>query len=71
MQEDEAGIDHPVSFFFFSKKFSQQNDSLLLALQHLEVYLGGSDGPIMVYIDHNPLVFLKCMCNTNHQLMIL
>ncbi len=77
MQEDEGGIDHPVSFF--SKKFNkcQRNYSviekealaLLLALQHFEVYLGGSDAPILVYTDHNPLVFLNRMSNTNQRLM--
>lgn len=73
MQEDPEGIEHPVSFF--SKKFSksQQNYStiekealaLLLALQHFEVYLGGSNSPITVYTDHNPLVFLMRMSNSN------
>lgn len=77
MQEDGAGVDHPVSFF--SKKFTkcQLNYSviekealaLLLALQNFEVYLGGSDSPILVYTDHNPLVFLTRMSNTNQRLM--
>lgn len=77
MQEDPEGIEHPVSFF--SKKFSksQQNYStiekealaLLLALQHFEVYLGGSNSPITVYTDHNPLVFLMRMSNSNQRLM--
>ncbi len=31
--------------------------ALLLALQHFEVYLGGNCNPIIVYTDHNPLVF--------------
>lgn len=61
LQEDQLGIEHPVSYF--SKKFSkcQQNYSviekealaMLMALQHFEVYLGGSMTPIIVYTDHN------------------
>jgi len=61
LQKDHFGIEHPVSFF--SKKFSrcQQNYSviekealaMLMALQHFEVYLGGSVAPIVVYTDHN------------------
>ncbi len=42
---------------------------MLLDLQHFEVYLGGSDGPILVYTDHNSLVFLNRMSNTNQRLM--
>ncbi len=43
--------------------------ALLLALQHFEVYLGGSCNPVVVYTDHNPLVFLGRMCNSNQRLM--
>lgn len=32
--------------------------ALVLALQHFEVYVGSSRLPLMVYTDHNPLVFL-------------
>ncbi len=76
MQADEAGIEHPVSYF--SKKFTkcQQNYSviekealaLLLALQHFEVYLS-SGNRIVVYTDHNPLTFLSRMSNSNQRLM--
>ncbi|KAL1275959.1 hypothetical protein QQF64_035582 [Cirrhinus molitorella] len=76
MQADDAGIEHPVSYF--SKKFTkcQQNYStiekealaLLLALQHFEVYLS-SGNRIIVYTDHNPLTFLSRMSNSNQRLM--
>lgn len=76
MQADDAGIEHPVSYF--SKKFTrcQQNYSviekealaLLLALQHFEVYLS-SGNTIVVYTDHNPLTFLARMSNSNQRLM--
>ncbi len=75
LQEDSTGIEHPVSYF--SKKFTkcQQRYSMIekeaLALQHFEVYLGGSCNPVVVYTDHNPLVFLGRMCNSNQHLMRL
>lgn len=40
-----------------------------MAVKHFEVYLGGSTFPIRVYTDHNPLVFLNRMYNTNQRLM--
>lgn len=77
IQEDDTGIDHPVSYF--SRKFtkSQQRYStiekealaLLLALQHFEIYLDACNVPILVYTDHNPLVFLFRMSNSNQRLM--
>lgn len=77
LQEDEYGIDHPVCYF--SKKFKKhQLDhstiekealALLLALQHYEVYLGPNSVPTTVFSDHNPLVFLRQMQNSNQRLM--
>ena len=32
--------------------------SLILALQHFEVYLTSSPSPIVVFSDHNPLDFI-------------
>ena len=43
--------------------------SLILALQHLEVYIGTGQKPLIVYTDHNPLVFLSKMKNKNRQLL--
>ena len=43
--------------------------ALLFALQFFEVYLGSSSRPIVVYTDHNPLVFLHRMYNQNQRLM--
>lgn len=77
LQEDRYQIDHPVAYF--SKKFStcQRNYStiekealaLLLALQHFDVYVGGNATPLLVYTDHNPLIFLAQMSNSNQRLM--
>ncbi len=79
LQEDNMSVDHPVRYF--SKKFTKcQNNystiekealALMLALQHFEVYLGGSSVPIGVFTDHNPLTFLFRMCNANPRLMRL
>ena len=67
LQEDSSGIDRPVSYF--SKKLNKHQKaystieketlSLVLALQHFEVYLSCCPGDIVVYTDHNPLVFLE------------
>lgn len=77
LQEDADGIDHPICYF--SRKFNkhQLNYStiekealaLLMALQHFEVYVGSSSLPVVVYTDHNPLVFLLRMYNQNQRLM--
>lgn len=77
LQEDGNGIDHPVAYF--SKKFNkhqlqystieQEALSLLLALQHFEVYVGSTSLPVQVFTDHNPLVFLAQMGRTNRRLM--
>lgn len=76
-QEDDLGINHPICYF--SRKFSKAQKqystiekealALILALQHLEVYVGGSSEPVTVYTDHNPLVFLMRMYNANQRLM--
>ncbi|XP_030835976.1 uncharacterized protein LOC115921856 [Strongylocentrotus purpuratus] len=75
-QADAEGIDRPISFF--SKKFSasQKNYStveketlaLILALEHFDVYVSGSQHPVRVLTDHNPLTFLNRMKNKNQRL---
>ena len=77
LQEDAHGIDHPVCYY--SKKFNsnQRNYStvekeclsLILALQHFDVYVTASPSPIMVFSDHNPLVFIHKMKNNNQRLL--
>ncbi|KAL3992385.1 DnaJ-like proiein [Sarotherodon galilaeus] len=77
LQEDLQGLDHPVCYF--SRKFNKnqlnystiekETLALLLALQHFHVYLGSSMLPLVVYTDHNPLVFLARMFNHNQRLM--
>ena len=77
LQEDGAGVDHPVCYF--SRKFNKHQVkystiekealALLLALQYFEVYVGSSPLPVVVFTDHNPLVFLSRMYNQNRRLM--
>lgn len=77
LQEDEQGIDHPVSYFSckFNKhqlKYStieKETLALLFALQHFEVYFGSSTKAVKVFTDHNPLAFLSRMFNSNQRLM--
>ena len=74
MQVDEKGIEHPVSYF--SRKFNQHQVNystiekealaLLLALQHFDVYLNTTLYPLIIYTDHNHLLFVK---NSNQRLL--
>ena len=77
LQEDDNGVDFPVCYC--SKKFNkhQRNNStiekdclsLILALQHFEVYLASSVAPIVIFTDHNPLTFIHKMKNKNQRLL--
>ena len=68
--------DHPVSYF--SKKFDRHQVnystiekellSLLLSLQHFDIYVCNSPTPVTVFTDHNPLVFLNKFRNKNKRL---
>ncbi len=40
-----------------------------MALQYFDVYIGSSTYPVVVFTDHNPLVFLARMYNQNQRLM--
>lgn len=76
LQADDAGIYRPVSYF--SKKFSsyQLNYSvvekealaLIWALQNFEVYVGSVSDPLVVYTDHNPLIYLHSLRCPNQRL---
>ena len=77
LQEDQDGVDHPVCYF--SRKFnqSQRNYStvekeclaVILALTHFEVYVSSTMTPLVIYSDHNPLVFLHKLKNNNQRLL--
>ena len=77
LQEDDNGVDHPVCYY--SKKFNKHQRnysttekeclSLILALQHFEVYLASSVAPIVIFTDHNPLTFIHKIKNKNQRLL--
>nr|XP_040019042.1 uncharacterized protein LOC120809370 isoform X2 [Gasterosteus aculeatus aculeatus] len=77
LQEGADNLGHPVSYFSAKFNSHQLNYStieketlaLLLALQQFNVYVGASASPVVVYTDHNPLVFLSKMYNQNQRLM--
>ncbi|KAL2103168.1 hypothetical protein ACEWY4_000036 [Coilia grayii] len=64
---------------YFSEKFlkhqlgystiEKEALALLLALHHFKVYAGSSSVPVTVFTDHNPLIFLSRMKNTNQRIM--
>ena len=71
LQEDKDGVDHPICYF--SKKFNtnQRNYSTVekecLAL--VLAYVSPSCAPVIVFSDHNPLVFLHKLKNKNQRLL--
>ena len=66
LQENDEGVEHPVCYF--SKKYNKSRKNYftteieclapVLAIQHFKVYVGSSSLPVVVYSDHNPLVFI-------------
>jgi len=62
LQEGGKGIDHPVCYHSYKFNNHQKNYStckietlsLLLALQHFQVYLEAAVGEVLVYTDNNP-----------------
>ena len=77
LQEDDNGVDYPVCYY--SKQFNKHQRnystiekeclSLILALQHFEVYLASSVAPTVIFTDHNPLTFIHKMKNKNQRLL--
>ena len=79
LQEDSKCVDHPV--YYFSKIFGKHQRnfstiekeclSLILYLQHFEIYFISSSASIIVFSDHNPLIFITKMKNKNDNMIIL
>ena len=75
-QVGDDSLEHPISFC--SKKFlpyqvnysciEQELLGLILSLKHFDYYIHGSQFPIDIYTDHNPLVFLSKI-NQNQRLL--
>ena len=76
LQGGDEGVVRPVCFFSRKCNRHQANYSviekealaLILALQHFEVYVGGT-APLIVYTDHNPLTFLGTLKSPNQRLV--
>lgn len=76
VQADDSGVEHPVAFF--SKKLrpdqvcystiEKETLALVLTLEHFEIYVSTSR-PLVVYTDHNPLLFLQQFAFTNCRLL--
>lgn len=76
LQEDGAGRDRPVAYY--SKKLNRHQRvystiekealSLVLALQHFEIYVSCGGGDVKIYTDHNPLVFIERFKTKNQRL---
>ena len=47
----------------------QEALTLVLAMQHFNVYVSGTAYPVVIYTDHNPLVFIQKMKNKNRRLL--
>ena len=71
------GLDHPISYY--SKKFNKHQHNyatvekecyaLVLALQHFDVYINVTRFPVLVFTDHNPLVFMSRMKDKNQKIL--
>ena len=76
-QQDDQGIDHPVCYYSTNfdkhqRKYStieKETLALLLSLKHFDVYLNCTVAPVKVYTDHNLLVFINQMKNSNQRLV--
>jgi len=76
MQEDDDGLDHPIAYY--SKKLNKhqfnystiekETLSLVLAIQHFEIYISAGMFPVKVFSDHNPLKYLHRFKNRNQRL---
>ena len=70
-------IDHPISYF--SRKFDEHQRrystiiketlTLLLALKHFDVYQNTTVVPVLVYTDHNPIVFINRIKDKTQRLL--
>ena len=77
LQECADGIDHPICYFSRKLSKAQKNYSiiekellaLILSLQHFHIYVTSSSSPVVVFSDHNPLVFLHKLKDKNQRLL--
>ncbi len=77
LQAGKDNVDHPVCYYSWKFNANQRNYytiekeclALILSSKHFEVYVSASDCLILVYNDHNPLVFLHKLKTKNQRLL--
>ena len=76
LQEDDDGKLHPVGyhlkFYAHQKNYSMIEKEVLAlidSLKHFEIYVSTSASPTIMFIDHNTLVFIHKIKNTNRRLL--
>ena len=75
--QDDNKIDHSVSYCSYKFSTHQINYSicekeilaLILALQYFHAYLDAPTTDVLVYTDHNLLVFINRRRDKNHRLL--
>lgn len=74
-QFQQGGILHPVCYYSYKLKEYQKSTvekealSLVLSLEHFDVYLGYSPRVVNIYCDHNPLTFINSMNSKNARIL--
>ncbi len=76
MQEHE-GMEHPIGYYskkllLYQRAYSTIEKEALgpvLSFSNFEVYVKGTGQPVKVFTDHNLLIFLHKMKNTNQRWM--
>ena len=76
LQEDLDGVEHPISYFSklnchqkWHSMVEKEALALVMAFERFKVYISSSSVPVIIYTDHNPIVFLDGICNKNRCLM--
>ncbi len=72
-----AAIDYPVCYFSHTFNnhpvnyvtIEKEALALFMALQYFDVYFGSSNYSVVLFTDHNTLVFLSYIYNQNQHLM--
>lgn len=68
-----SGILHPIAYYSCKLKTHQKNYAtvekealvLVLALEHVDVYVGTAPHTVTVFSDHNPITFINSVKSRN------
>ena len=78
LMQDHERVNHPIGYYYSKKLLPYQCSystiekeawGLILSLHHFDVYVKDTAQPVQNFTDHNPLVFLHKMKNSNQRLM--